>query len=329
MNKDINHANSIKNTNSIKKFNRKNPAYFPHKPVGKTTAILNTIFGSLLTLGFGIPVFVLAITGGSSGMIFGLSVPLLIGLGMDLSAAVLFKRVMRYRRYLNLFKGRTFCFVDELATFSGFSQEFVLKDLQKMLFRGTFPHANIAEGNSLILLTQGSYDRYILEERKRKLLKEELSQENTGNQIVIEVNDTVEEGRDFIRQVNTANTNIEDYEVSDKVIRLSDIISQIINHIERHPEQSGNVRRFVQFYLPSTVKLLNTYTELEKLSIEGENILAAKIEIKDSLGGINKAFEKLFNNLFAGISMDISTDISVLQTMLAGEGLMKEEFDLN
>lgn len=320
---------SIEEEKLKKKRKDKDPFYFPHKPVGKIGAVLNGVFGSLLTLGFGIPVFVLAITGGAPGLIFGLSMPLLVGLGMDFSAYRLTRRLMRYKRYMNLFKGRSFCFVDELADFSNLDEEYVLKDLQKMLYRGAFPHAHIAEENKLILLTRNSYDQYILEQRKRKMLKDELVDSQEGTLALTENNETIKEGREFIGQVNAANVNIKDNEVSEKVNRLEEVITHIINYIEKHPEQKGNVRRFISYYLPSTVKLLNTYSDLEKHTIQGENIRVAKEEIKDSLDTINSAFEKLFNNLFAGISIDVSTDISVLETLLTEEGLTKEEFDVN
>ncbi len=320
--KDVHRAVSvIKEESKVVKRVHKDPFYFPHRPVGQTAAIVNTVFGSLLTLGFGIPVFVLSLIGGDGTVIFGLSIPLLAGLMMDVSAGFLFRRVRRYRRYMNLFKGRNFCFIDEVAEFCGLNEKFVLNDLQKMLGRGTFPHSFIAEEDSIILLTRDGYNHYILEQRKRKMFEEELRQNKQDTPAALETNETVKEGREFIRKVNTANRNIRDYEVSDKIVWLEDIITRIVNHIEKHPEQIGNVRRFIQFYLPLTIKLLNAYAEFEKQPIEGENIRTAKQEIKDSLDKINQAFENLFNNLFAGIYLDISTDISVLHTMLEEEGL--------
>lgn len=299
---------------------------FPHKPVGKTAAILNTVFGSLLTVGFGIPVFVLTLVGGNPNVIFGLSVPLAVGLTMDASAAILFNRVKRYKRYLSLFKGTNFCFVDELADYSGFSKRYVLRDLRKMLMRGTFPQAHITQDNSLILLTKDSYERYILEQRKRKFIGEAI-EEQKDVKLIEETNSTVFEGRDFIRQINKANVNIYDAEIKGKIIRLEDIIRQIIDHVEKHPEQTGNVRRFIRFYLPSVVKLLNVFEEMEKHSIEGDNIVTTKNEIKSSLDMINTAFERLFNNLFAGISVDISSDISVLNTLLTEDGLINHKME--
>lgn len=318
-------ANITQHT-ALENKNSRESISFPHKPVGKTAAILNTVFGSILTVGFGIPVFVLSLVGANPNVIFGLSVPLAVGLSMDASAAVLFNRVKRYKRYLSLFKGTNFCFVDELAEYSGFSKRYVLRDLRKMLLRGTFPQAHITQDNTLILLTKDSYERYILEQRKRKFIGEVI-EEQKDIKIIEETNSTVIEGREFIRQVNKANANIYDAEIKGKIIRLEDIIRQIIDHVEKHPEQTGNVRRFIQFYLPSVVKLLNVFEELEQHSIEGDNIATTKNEIKTSLDMINSAFERLFNNLFAGISIDITSDISVLNTLLTEDGLINHKIE--
>lgn len=305
----------------------KDPYYFPHRPVGKTGAVLNTVFGSILTAGFGIPVAITALAGVNPVVTFGLSLPLMAGVAMGLIATREFKRISRYKRYLSLFKGSNFCFVEELADYSGYSQRFVTKDLRKMLQRGNFPHAHLTQDNSLILLTKDSYERYIFEQRRRKLLGEGF-QEKEDVLLISENNSTLTEGREFIRQVNQANLKILDSDVKGKISRLEGIIRQIIEHVEKHPEQVGNLRRFIQYYMPSVVKLLTVYQELERHTIEGEHISTTKEEIKGSLDSINAAFEKLFNNLFAGISIDISTDIAVLNTLLEEDGLTKSEFKL-
>jgi len=303
---------------------KKDLNYFPHKPVGKTGAILNTVFGSILAGGFGIPVMITTIAGVNPGVILGLSIPFAAGILMGVSAARLFKRINRYKRYLSLFKGSDFCFVEELADYSGFSKRFVVRDLRRMLQKGFFPHAHITQDNSLILLTKGSYERYIFEQRRRKMIGEAVELKNDPAQIT-ENNATVVEGRALLNQVSMANMAIYDRDVKGKVLRLEDVIRQIINHIEKHPEQVGNVRRFIALYLPTVIKLLNVYKELESHSIEGQNITTTKEDIVNSLDMINGAFENLFNNLFAGISIDISSDITVLNNLLAADGLMKDD----
>ena len=81
----------------------------------------------------------------------------------------------------------------------------------------------------------------------------------------------------------------------------------------------------MDYYLPTTVKLLNAYEELDKQSLEGENIKTAKREIENTLDTINVAFENLLDSFYKETAWDVSADISVLKTMLAQEGLTEEK----
>ncbi len=91
--------------------------------------------------------------------------------------------------------------------------------------------------------------------------------------------------------------------------------------MEQHPELIDDLHKFMDYYLPTTVKLLQAYEELDKQDVEGDNIKTAKKEIENTLDTINQAFENLLDSFFRDTAWDVSTDISVLKTMLAQEGL--------
>ena len=91
--------------------------------------------------------------------------------------------------------------------------------------------------------------------------------------------------------------------------------------MEQHPELIDDLHKFLHYYLPTTMKLLKAYEELDKQEVQGENITTAKQEIENTLDTINTAFENLLDSLFEDTAWDVATDISVLQTMLAQEGL--------
>lgn len=82
----------------------------------------------------------------------------------------------------------------------------------------------------------------------------------------------------------------------------------------------------MQYYLPTTLKLVKAYREFDGQPVQGENVTKVKAEISDTLDTINTAFENLLDSLFQDDVMDISTDISVLETMLAQEGLTEDAF---
>lgn len=84
--------------------------------------------------------------------------------------------------------------------------------------------------------------------------------------------------------------------------------------------------RFMDYYTPTTLKLVNTYREFDAMEVKGTNILTSMNEIENTLDTIIMAFEKLLDDLFQDTAFDVSSDISVLQTMLAREGYKEKDF---
>ena len=80
----------------------------------------------------------------------------------------------------------------------------------------------------------------------------------------------------------------------------------------------------MDYYLPMTVKLLRAYADMDAQPVQGDTILSSKREIEDTLDTLNRAFEKLLDELFQDTALDVSSDISVLQTLLAQEGLTED-----
>ena len=85
-----------------------------------------------------------------------------------------------------------------------------------------------------------------------------------------------------------------------------------------------DLKKLMDYYLPMTVKLLNAYAEMDAMTVQGENILASKREIEATLDTLNRAYEKLLDELFEDMALDVSSDISVLNTLLAQEGLTED-----
>ena len=87
------------------------------------------------------------------------------------------------------------------------------------------------------------------------------------------------------------------------------------------------IRQFMDYYLPTTLKLLNAYDRMDDAGISGDNITGTKERVENIMGTIVTAFEKQLDGLFGEDALDISTDISVLETMLAREGLAGEKME--
>ena len=102
------------------------------------------------------------------------------------------------------------------------------------------------------------------------------------------------------------------------------IVQKIFERAGEHPEVIPDLKKLMDYYLPMTVKLLDAYDDMEGQPVQGENITASKKEIEETIDTLNIAFEKLLDDLFQDTSWDVSSDISVLQMMLAQDGLTED-----
>ena len=113
--------------------------------------------------------------------------------------------------------------------------------------------------------------------------------------------------------------------VSAKIYQMELIVERIFARAKAHPEVIPDLKKLMDYYLPMTVKLLNAYADMDAQPVQGETIQNSKREIEATLDTLNLAFEKLLDELFQDTALDISSDISVLNTILAREGLTEDE----
>ena len=123
---------------------------------------------------------------------------------------------------------------------------------------------------------------------------------------------------DELRRVNDA---IPDEEMSDKISRLEAVSAKIFEQAKTDPDKLPRMRKFMDYYLPTSLKLLQAYAELDSQGVEGENITESKRRIEQTMDTLVHAFETQLDQLFAADAMDISADIDVMQNMLRADGL--------
>ena len=140
-----------------------------------------------------------------------------------------------------------------------------------------------------------------------------------------EVQEVLDKGNAFLRDIRACNDAIPGEEISDKISRIETLVRTIFDRVEDHPEVVPELKKLMDYYLPMTVKLLRAYADMDAQPIQGENIQNSKREIEATLDTLNAAFEKLLDSIFKKTTLDISSDISVLNTLLAQEGLTDDE----
>lgn len=144
----------------------------------------------------------------------------------------------------------------------------------------------------------------------------------TGNP---ELDKMMKDGRLAVEEMKRLDDNIADEKISADIRRLEEVSRGIFSQVAKEPDKLPQIRKFMDYYLPTTLKLLNAYDRASAAGISGENIDATKSKVEGMMTTIVRAFEKQLDSLFSSEALDISTDITVLETMMAREGLTDEQ----
>lgn len=236
------------------------------------------------------------------------------------------KKVNRFRSYVRTLNGKTYVRIEELAKGVRKSPKFVKRDLKKMIKNRMFLEGHLDEEGNYLITSDESYEQYMQTKKASEIQEREMQEKEQAEQklrgtLSEEVQEVIKEGEAYLEEIRSCNEAIPGVEISNKMYHLENVILRIFKRVEQHPELISDLHKFMDYYLPTTVKLLKAYEELDKQPVEGENIKTAKQEIENTLDTINEAFENLLDSFFRNTAWDVSTDISVLKTMLAQEGL--------
>ena len=136
--------------------------------------------------------------------------------------------------------------------------------------------------------------------------------------------DLLKAGDQYLRDISAVSAKIENAEVRAKADKLGGTCQRIFDYVRQNPKSADDLRKFMNYYLPTLHKLLTTYELMEEQGVEGENITASKARISQMLDTMDLAFLKQLDALFGDTALDIDTDITVMEGMLAGEGLTDE-----
>ena len=247
------------------------------------------------------------------------------------------RRLKRAEKYLELCGTKMYGVINEMARYTGKSVRYVRRDLRKMLKAGMFPDGHLDDKETCFMLNDVIYRQYLETEKayleqKKTTGQEDKNTENANSQDIEEnrreqeLHSMIAEGMEYIRHLRNLNDRIEGEAISGKLYRLENLLKEIFDRVQEHPEQMRRMHKLMDYYLPTMLKLVEQYAEFDEVSSPGEDILEAKKEIEKTLDMINQAFVTLLNNLFQDAVFDASADAQVLQTMLAKEGLTESDF---
>ena len=233
--------------------------------------------------------------------------------------------ITRFKTYRKAIGEKTQCTLERLARSVGKNVKFVRRELQKMIDAGLFLEGHLDKEQTRLITSHETYrlfeqSRLQLEQRQRMEAELTARQPQKPAQDP-RVQEILDKGDAFVAEIRRCNDAIPGAVISEKISRMERTVEQIFDRVETHPEVIPDLKKLMDYYLPMTVKLLNAYADMDAQRVQGETIQNSKREIEGTLDTLNLAFEKLLDDLFADTAMDVSSDISVLNTLLAQEGL--------
>ena len=230
---------------------------------------------------------------------------MLVGGGAMLGSGLAMNRSMkRYAQYLAVMGDRPAMSVEELARVTGFSQRRVTKDLQAMIAKGYFG------GKAYLNRELGYFFRSSQADEDWQRRQEEAEEASVPPK-------EAEEGYSgILRNIRRANDRIADPVLSAKIDRLEEVTAKIFQAVEADPKKRSSIDTFLNYYLPTTQKLLDSYAEFEATGVEGANLGQAKDRIEKTMDSIVAGFEHQLDELYKMDAMNVDSDIRVMETML-------------
>lgn len=212
-----------------------------------------------------------------------------------------------------------------MAASFGVPVKTLCNDLRYMLAKGILPQGYLDLADGKLYLTEGGYQggqRTARPAPQPAAPKPEVKQEPKSAKAAEEEED------DILRQIREVNDQIPDASMTAKIDRIEEITRKILAYQKAHPDREAQLRSFLNYYLPTTLKILRAYAQLDAQGIEGENIGMAKKRIEGMMDQVVAGYEKQLDKLFTDDVMDITTDVEVLENMLRKDGLAEDNITL-
>ena len=214
------------------------------------------------------------------------------------------KQVRTFRSYLAMIGSRTTISISALSSAMGVSPAKVRDTLEDMLDDGFFPLGYLDYGSDRLVLTSDGIPDPPKEE-------EEPAQEEPAE----------DPQNAILEEIRAINADIDNPKLNQQIDRIGVITAKVFEYQRSHPQKSNQLHSFLSYYLPTTLKILRAYAQLEDQEVDGENISAAMERIEGMMDKVVEGFEKQLDQLFQGDALDITADVEVLERMLAKDGL--------
>lgn len=235
-----------------------------------------------------------------------------------------------YTRFLRELGHNTVIPIRDLASSVQKTEQATIKELMYMMEKGYFKQARIVENDSLFLLDIPTFKLYKNQKNKMANLsyeeKKQIEKDSHKDVNIEKAENIIKISSKEINSINLDISRIKNRSFLEKVIEIKKTIENIVNIIKRYPEKAYALDKFMDYYLPTTVKLIDAYTEYEIMESNDPKIKNSLLEIESSIETINEAFGKIQLELMEDRTMDIKTDIETMKILLNQEGYLEKDW---
>ena len=221
------------------------------------------------------------------------------------------KLIEHFKAYVEIMKGKTVMSVDELSRRTGWDRKTVLSDLKELIRQRFFAQGHMDQEEKELITSDDTYKNYLLLMERQKELE------------------IFRQGEQYLEKIQAMNAQLPGIVITTKLQRLERVIRSILYEVKQQPGSATDLRKLMNYYLPTIWKLLETYKEIDEEPVVTEQMTKTQKEIEQTIDTINNAFENLLEQLFRNKAWDVSSDISVLNTMLAQDGIKDSGFNMN
>ena len=228
------------------------------------------------------------------------------------------KRLARYKRYHLLVSERGIVPLDEISRATGFSSRIVKRDIQAMINEGYLTQEAYIDSRlgCLVLSAEAA-------EEMRRSVEDSVNEPQAAT-----VSGSDNQFMGIINEIREVRGSIIDASISNKTVQIEELSAKIFRIVDENPEKMPQIRRLLDYYMPTTIKLLRSYATLEKQDIKGENITTSKESIERILDTLVKGYEQQLDQLFKLDALDIAADINVIENLMQQDGLAENKPEL-
>ena len=237
-----------------------------------------------------------------------------------LISAIRFKK--RFDTYEELVGYKSWEFIEDIAVCSKRKEALVLKDLRRAIKRKLIPQGHFSQENRVLMVSNKVYDAYMekptVYDRYFQQMIEDRHRERSRTRRIAQL---MEQGEQYIQKIHGYGTLVKDKTVAKKIARMENLVSKIFHEVDVNPRQANSLGVFLNYYLPTTEKLLDAYVVLDEKQATGKQSARTKKEIEEAVSTIVTAFEGILEKLYEEYEMGITSDIAAMELSMKQDGL--------